>query len=138
MTNEKLPDLRQFTGSEHWYRHSLNRAVVYTDGAKYVADQVGAYWLLDEIALSLRQRPEICVGYAGWIIADRSHGIVQVMRAAARPDANGRCGIITAEAASGRDAVVVGDHGSSGAAGPTDGIVPIDIDSCGRCESMHQ
>jgi hypothetical protein len=52
MTNEKLPDLHQFTGSEHWYRHALNRAVVYTDGAKYLADQVGAHWLLDEIALA--------------------------------------------------------------------------------------
>ena len=50
-------DLRQFTGSEHWYRHGLNRKVLFTDGAKYVADQGGAYWLLDEIALvaALRQ-----------------------------------------------------------------------------------
>jgi prepilin-type processing-associated H-X9-DG protein len=44
-------DLWQFTGSEHWYRHSLNRNVLFTDGAKYVADTAGAYWLLDEIAL---------------------------------------------------------------------------------------
>ena len=56
MTDHKLTeaDLRQFTGSEHWYRHPLNRAVLYTDGAKYVADQGGAYWLLDEIALAQR------------------------------------------------------------------------------------
>jgi hypothetical protein len=47
-------DLRQFTGTEQWYRHGLNRAVLYTDGAKYVADQCGAYWLLDEIALAQR------------------------------------------------------------------------------------
>lgn len=44
-------DLLQFTGSEQWYRHPINRKVVYTDGAKYVADTAGAYWLLDEIAL---------------------------------------------------------------------------------------
>jgi hypothetical protein len=44
-------DLRQFTGSEHWYRHAINRKVLYTDGAKYVAECAGAYWLLDEIAL---------------------------------------------------------------------------------------
>ncbi len=44
-------DLAQFTGSENWYRHAINRAVLYTDGAKYVADQAGAYWLLDEIAI---------------------------------------------------------------------------------------
>ena len=43
--------LGQFTGSEHWYRHGINRKVLFTDGAKYVADHGGAYWLLDEIAL---------------------------------------------------------------------------------------
>lgn len=43
-------DLRQFTGTEHWWRHPLNGKVTYTDGAKYVADMAGAYWLLDEIA----------------------------------------------------------------------------------------
>jgi hypothetical protein len=52
-TDAKLSpaDLNQFSGSEHWYRHSLNRNILYTDGAKYVADRGGAYWLLDEIAL---------------------------------------------------------------------------------------
>lgn len=44
-------DLHLFTGSEHWYRHAINRKVLFTDGAKYLADQAGAYWLLDEIAL---------------------------------------------------------------------------------------
>ncbi|WP_158920892.1 DUF6876 family protein [Acidisphaera sp. S103] len=43
--------LSQFTGSENWYRHGINRKVTFTDGAKYVADQAGAYWLLDEIAI---------------------------------------------------------------------------------------
>lgn len=45
-------ELRQFTGSEHWYRHPLNRNVLYTDGGKHVADEGGAYWLLDAIALA--------------------------------------------------------------------------------------
>lgn len=45
-------DLMQFTGSENWYRHMLARDVLYTDGAKYVAETGGAYWLLDEIAFS--------------------------------------------------------------------------------------
>jgi hypothetical protein len=45
-------DLRQFTGSEHWYRHWLVRNLLYTDGAKHVADAGGAYWLIDEIALA--------------------------------------------------------------------------------------
>ena len=41
----------QFTGSENWYRHGLIRNVLYTEGAKFVAEGGGAYWLLDEIAL---------------------------------------------------------------------------------------
>lgn len=45
-------ELRQFTGSENWYRHGLVRKILFTDGAKYLADSAGAYWLLDEIALA--------------------------------------------------------------------------------------
>ena len=44
-------DLRQFTGTETWFRHPLNRKILYTEGVQYVAEQGGAYWLLDEIAL---------------------------------------------------------------------------------------
>jgi hypothetical protein len=44
-----LAGLPHFTGSETWYRHPLNPSITFTDGAKYVADQCGAYWLLDEI-----------------------------------------------------------------------------------------
>src|ERR1700683_4178537 len=47
-------DLRHFTGSEHWYRHSLVRKVLYTDGVQHVAEHGGAYWLIDEIALAQR------------------------------------------------------------------------------------
>ena len=61
MTTTKLTaaDLDQFTGSEHWYRHGLVRDVVFTDGAKYVADQAGAYWLLDEIAFAQRAEKRV-------------------------------------------------------------------------------
>lgn len=45
-------DLANFYGSENWYRHGLVRSVLFTDGAKYVADAGGAYWLLDEIAFA--------------------------------------------------------------------------------------
>jgi hypothetical protein len=44
-------DLDQFTGSENWYQHAINRKVTFTDGAKFLADRAGAYWLLDEIAI---------------------------------------------------------------------------------------
>jgi hypothetical protein len=51
-TPEKLTagELNQFTGTEHWYRHTLNPKITYTDGVQFLAERAGAYWLLDEIA----------------------------------------------------------------------------------------
>ena len=55
MTKALDPEIMsQFYGSENWYRHGLVRTVLFTDGAKYVADAAEAYWLLDEIALAQR------------------------------------------------------------------------------------
>lgn len=53
MTTKTLraDDLGQFTGSETFYRHGLNRKVIFTEGAHHVAEAGGAFWLLDEIAL---------------------------------------------------------------------------------------
>jgi hypothetical protein len=47
----KAADLDMFTGSETFYRHWLNRKVIFTEGAHHVAEAGGACWLLDEIAL---------------------------------------------------------------------------------------
>lgn len=44
--------LRQFTGDLERYRHPLNRSVIYTPGLHYVAEQGGAYWLIDALALT--------------------------------------------------------------------------------------
>jgi hypothetical protein len=52
-------ELNHFTGSETWYRHALVRDVLFTDGAKHVADAGGAYWLLDEIALAQRYNKKV-------------------------------------------------------------------------------
>src|SRR5258708_38127287 len=62
-------NLNQFTGTEQWYRHGLNRNVLFTDGAKYVADQGGAYWLLDEIALAQRYEKAVAAeGFQVWTL----------------------------------------------------------------------
>jgi hypothetical protein len=46
-------DLDQFTGgTEHYYRVSLCPKILFTDGAKYVAEEGRATWLLNLIALS--------------------------------------------------------------------------------------
>jgi prepilin-type processing-associated H-X9-DG protein len=55
----RLDDLRQFTGTDQWYRHGLARNILFTDGAKFVADEAGAYWLLDEIAFAQRGIPTV-------------------------------------------------------------------------------
>lgn len=52
-------ELAQFSGTEYWYRHSLNRNITYTDGARYVAQAGGAYWLLDELALTQLGEPAV-------------------------------------------------------------------------------
>ena len=50
-TTKKICDiqaeLRQFTGTENYYKHWLGN--VYTDGVKYLAEKCQAYWLLDAI-----------------------------------------------------------------------------------------
>ena len=52
-------DLRQFTGTETWHRHAFMRKVLYSDGAKYVAEKGGASWLLDDIAFAQRDHKRI-------------------------------------------------------------------------------
>lgn len=55
MSNTKTltaADLHPFTGTENWHWFGINRRVLCTDGAKYVADHGGAYWLLDAIAIA--------------------------------------------------------------------------------------
>ncbi len=51
-------DLRQFTGTEQWYRHALMRKIVYTEGVKYLADKADCYWLIDKIA-TMQLEPKI-------------------------------------------------------------------------------
>ena len=41
-------NLAQFTGTTAYWR--IGTSAVLTDGAKYVADAAGAYWLMDAIA----------------------------------------------------------------------------------------
>lgn len=45
---KNLLNLHQFTGTGNYYRHPLG--IVYTDGVQYLAQEAGAYWLIDAIA----------------------------------------------------------------------------------------
>lgn len=63
--NELRQGLNQFSGSETWYRHSINRNMLYTDGVQYFAETAGAYWLLDIVATEFmrlqRQEPFLSI-----------------------------------------------------------------------------
>ncbi|MBX7210408.1 MAG: hypothetical protein K1X78_19005 [Verrucomicrobiaceae bacterium] len=68
MTQKTLTkaDLSQFTGTEQWHRHGIARNVLYTDGAQYVAESAGAYWLLDEIAFAQSIRDVAAEAFQVW------------------------------------------------------------------------
>jgi len=59
-------DLRQFTGTEFWYRHPFKRHILYTDGVKYVAETAGAYWLVDEIVFSQMKKKLAAQPFQHW------------------------------------------------------------------------
>lgn len=52
-------ELARFKGTANWYRHPLARAVLYTDGVKFIAERAGGFWLVDEIALSQISEPAL-------------------------------------------------------------------------------
>jgi len=83
MSKEKSLDpniMSQFTGSEHWYRFGIVPNITCTDGAKYVADTAGAYWLLDEIAIAQKYVKEVAAEeFQVWKLAvndDRSAALI--------------------------------------------------------------
>lgn len=45
--DQLLDELRNFYGTEHYYRHMPG--LIITDGVKFLADEAGAYWLLDVV-----------------------------------------------------------------------------------------
>lgn len=78
--NELTHALANFYGTEGYYRHNLNRSMLYTDGVQFFAENAGggAYWLLDIIAtevMSLHKKEEFIhviytvTGSTGQIVA---------------------------------------------------------------------
>lgn len=57
-------DLHQFTGTEHYYKYM--GGVVLTDGAKYLADRAGAYWLMDVVASWQAAKKVACEHFQLW------------------------------------------------------------------------
>lgn len=75
-----LQDLKDFTGSETFYRHGLYRKFVYTEGVRYLAEHAGAYWLLDYIFSKQGIKAIGKEGFQAWIIRVReNNGAVIVL-----------------------------------------------------------
>ena len=55
---ELLSALAHFTGTTQWYRNPMFPAFTYTDGVRFLAEQAGAYWLIDYV-FSNQLLPEI-------------------------------------------------------------------------------
>lgn len=54
--HEMLP---HFYGTEHYYKLGFPSTAIITDGVKYVAEKVGAYWLFQDIDLYIKFNPKI-------------------------------------------------------------------------------
>lgn len=57
MSDFSQQELKQFTGSVNFFRHHFNRAVIYTEGVQYLAENGKAYWLIDAIASHIGTQP---------------------------------------------------------------------------------
>lgn len=73
--------LAGFHGGEEFFRHPLNRKVLWTEGVAYLADSAGAYWLLDEIAIAnLYERAVKAEEFQVWTLALDQEGSGAVLK----------------------------------------------------------
>jgi len=63
---KEMPELNGFTGTEGYHRWNILTSMTLTDGTKYLADEVGCYWLFDIVA-SVQTLPKV-KEYNGFII----------------------------------------------------------------------
>lgn len=66
MSKLTADDLRQFSGTTQWFRHGLMRSVLYTEGVQYLAEQAGAYWLIDKVATLQLEQKISAEGFQVW------------------------------------------------------------------------
>ena len=67
--------LKQFYGSETFYRHPMNRNIVYTEGVKYLAEHGKAYWLIDDICFAYQTDQDISkMPFQTWILTKNKEG----------------------------------------------------------------
>ena len=69
-------ELRQFTGTEQWYRHISG--YLYTDGVLFVAQEGCAFWLVDKILFTTRAKNDL-QEFGAWkleVIEDKSEILI--------------------------------------------------------------
>lgn len=54
-------ELMQFTGTEYWHKVGLFGGLIATDGVLYLAEQAGAFWLLDIVDSILHKLNDFAV-----------------------------------------------------------------------------
>jgi hypothetical protein len=59
-------DTSQFTGTYTWTRHPFG--IYLTDGARYIADEAGAWWLVDAIASHQLDRHVAAEPFQVWTV----------------------------------------------------------------------
>lgn len=70
MNSEQLAiELEGFTGTEKWTPHFLNRRLLWTDGVQHFADQAGAFWFIDLVAIGADGRR----GLVPEVVPDKDH-----------------------------------------------------------------
>ncbi len=73
MTAELKNALAQFTGTENYHR--LYPKIVLTDGAKYLADAAGCYWLMDLYASHLASVDPSVDGFTCLKLTKQGNGV---------------------------------------------------------------
>ena len=52
-------ELRNFCGTETWFRHELFRKYLYTEGVQFLAEAASSYWLIDMIFMFQRDQQAV-------------------------------------------------------------------------------
>jgi len=65
----KLEEIDHFIGTLRWYRHALDRDILFTEGVQFLAERAGAYWLLDEIVIAQKMLARLkCEKFQAWTL----------------------------------------------------------------------
>jgi hypothetical protein len=65
--NQFKQELKYYTGSERFFRHCYGRGI-YTEGVQFMAESLGAYWLLDMIFIHQQEAKVSSEAFQVWVL----------------------------------------------------------------------